>query len=322
MDRRSHSTPSGQGKALVLCRTPFQAVLVRNVLSRENIDRYDLIYFTQDNAEEDLNYFEELSATAEDAQYIFIEGQKYDILNHIKAYLSIKKRLKRTVYDEVFISSIDNLAFRKLAVSNKQSKIISFDDGTGHINLWTRSYNDELNAIRSVIRRTLFSVPSEKEFINIIYRHYSAYRSFENIMPSSIIRYVDLFQDLGGVLKGPAMKFFIGQPFDETEDMEYILKLKKYVYQNECDFYVLHPRERSALIERIPILAKEGRIAEEAIFKISRGRRIMIFGGFSTVLINISPAAAEKVMILRQNVARDKYYAEIGARAGCQIVFI
>ena len=88
------------------------------------------------------------------------------------------------------------------------------------------------------------------------------------------------------------------------------------------DFYVRHPRETFPLVKSVPILAKEGRIAEEAIFKASAGCRPVIYGHFSTVLINISPRLADKFMILRHNIERDRYYAELGKKAGCAIIYI
>jgi N-acetyllactosaminide alpha-2,3-sialyltransferase len=322
MDISDNSLTLRQRKALVLCRTPFQAVMIRHVLSRECIDRYDLVYLTQNNTDEDTHYFEELSASAEKAQYIFLEKQKYDILNHAKTYWNIKRNLKRSTYDKIIISSFDNLAFRKITVRNKHSEIISFDDGTGYL-IKPSKYLEEQHIIRSVIYGKLFLVPLKKDFIRRIDRHYSAYRHFENIMPPEIIRYVDLFQNQEVEnFREPAMKFFIGQPFEEFGDVKYVSNLKTYMSTIELDFYVRHPRESFPLIEGVPILPKEGRIAEDAIFKISRGRRPVIFGAFSTLLLNISPALADKAMILRHNVARDAYYAEMGEKAGCQIVYL
>ena len=75
---REHKNEQGQGtnaKALVLCRTPFQAIMVMAIIKEENIDAYDLVYFTQNDAEEDVFYFNLLSRQAEVAQYIYITPQ-------------------------------------------------------------------------------------------------------------------------------------------------------------------------------------------------------------------------------------------------------
>lgn len=318
----SNHLPACDLKTLVLCRTPFQAVILRQVLKCEGIARYDLVYFTQNNAEEDLCYFKELSAHAEQAQYLFLEKQKFDILNHLQAYLKVAKEIKKTIYAKVIISSFDNLAFRKLAVKNKHAQIISFDDGTGHINKYS-DYLLKKNKIKSLVYDQLFRVPPRNKFVACVKRHYSVYRDFENIMPRGIIEYLDLFAiSIAQKTCASSKKYFIGQPSEEFQDPKYVLNLKKHIENINFDFYVRHPRETLPLSIKFPVLEKQGRIAEEAILKSCGHGRPIIVGGFSTVLINISPILADKVMILRRNVGLDEYYAELGKKAGCEIIYI
>lgn len=308
---------------MVLCRTPFQAVIIRHVLKHERVDCYDLVYFTHDNAEEDIHYFNELSATADQAQYLFIERQRFDILNHIKVYRLLKRQIKKKNYTKVLISSFDSLAFRKIAVKNKGAEVISFDDGIGHI-VQDSAYLVDKSSVRIRTYELAFGVPPKKEFIGGIARHYSVYRDFENIMPKNIIRYIDLFDFPKRHLTNKnQIKIFIGQPFDESQDPIFISNLRRYLKQNHFDFYVKHPMESVPLLASIPMLSKEGRIAEEAILNSCGESRPLIVGCFSSVFFNISTDFAEKVIIFsRRNSEKYKYYAELGKKADCRIIYI
>lgn len=308
---------------LVLCRTPFQAVIIRQVLEEEIIKSYDLVYLTQDNSEEDIHYFNELSAKAGESQYIYIEKQRFDIFNHIIAYRRITDKIKIKKYTKYLMSSIDNLAFRKIFFKNKSATLISFDDGVGHI-ISISEYLIDKSYLKSIVYELMFNVLSKKETIKKIYRHYSVYSNYENIMPKNIVRHIQLFQFSNKFLSGnKQIKFFIGYPFNEYHDPIGVVRIEKYVKSKNIDFYVKHPRETVPLIDSIPLLSKEGKIAEEAIFNNCETGRPLIVSCFSSVLFNISKDIADKEMILLDdNSEATKYCAKLGEKAGCKIIYI
>lgn len=312
-----------QEKTLVLCRTPFQAVMLKAVLKKEGVDTYNLVYFTQDDSEEDRSYYKELTLRAEQAQYIYIKKQRYDIFNHIGLYWKISHRIKNQSYGRVMLSSFDNIALRKLAVRSKKARMVTFDDGTGHINKKSIYVSEELSR-RMSLYEWGFGIPNRGEFIRRVCCHYSAYPDFENVMPQKIITYIDLFAESQhySLEEMPGPVFFVGQPYSEYLSEQEIGALKNFIREREIDFYVKHPRESNPLFTDIPLLPKGGMIAEEAIFIASSGKRPVIYGGFSSVLFNISPTHADKVMLLRKNVAEDEYRAELGEKAGCKIEYI
>jgi hypothetical protein len=310
-------------KTLVLCRTPFQAVMISEVLGKESIKEYDLVYFTQNDSEEDNYYFRELLDCAEIADYIFIKRQRFDVLNHIELYRRTSRLIKDKCYDVVIVSSYDNLAFLKLAVKNLTAKIISFDDGVGYISK-SSSYTAETSNVRSILYRLLFRVPPRGELIARISRHYSCYPAFKNIMPEDIISYVRLFEEGPDFIQNDTkrIKLFIGQPFSEMCDLAYERRLKSYLNSLQFDFYVKHPREDVPLLDKIRLLDKHGRIAEQAIFEACGDSRPELWGPFSTVLLNIDPKTADKIMILSADREADSDHAKIAEKAGCKVIFI
>ena len=61
---RSAKGPISLTSALVLCRTPFQACLIPEVLRAEKVDDYELLYLTHQDSEEDVSYFKMLAVGA------------------------------------------------------------------------------------------------------------------------------------------------------------------------------------------------------------------------------------------------------------------
>ena len=306
----------------MICRTPFQAVMLKKIVELENANIYDLVYLTQDDAEEDRHYYNELAINARQSQYLYVKKQRFDILNHCFMYWRIKRQMKRQSYDLVLISSFDNLACQKLALNNKKAKIVSFDDGTGHIN--TNSiYLVGRAGYRAKLYEWAFGVSSMGDFLPQISHHYSAYPKFKHVMPREIVRYIDPFSFPKLThQKDQKLCFFIGQPYHEYLSKEDLAAYQRFIQKQNIDFYVKHPRESTPLIMDLPFLPKNGKIAEEAIFSTCQGKRPVIYGGFSSVLMNINPSQADKIMLLRNNVPEDAYYAELGQQAGCQIIYL
>ena len=303
---------------LLLCRTPLQSVIIKQILHEEQISSYDLVYLTQDNSEEDKHYYNELSWKAEYAQYIFVDRQKYDIFNHFKIYNALSRIIKKNKYNTIIISSIDNLSFRKILIKNKNAFLISFDDGTGHINL---SYQQKKN-IKTLAYEFAFRVKSQDTIKKRIFKHYSIYRKFDNIMPNNILKYIDLFSDNNNfpIIQKKIITIFIGQPFYEYCNISFIENLRQYVSENNFDYYVKHPRESDVLVNSIPLLPKNGKIAEEVLYSICKDSRILIVGCFSSVLININTNNAQKIMIIDKHDPFSEYYSQLGIDSNCEVI--
>ena len=310
-------------KTLVLCRTPFQAVVVKQVLKEERIDAYDLVYYTLNNSQEDRFYFSELSERAYRTQYLFLKGCRYDILNHVMVSYKLDLDIKNAAYSRILVSSVDIMAFRRMSCKKSVREVISFDDGAAHINPYFNRYTVDSKLMRVRIYEAVFHVPSKQKFIKNIARHYSVYPGYQHVMPSECLRYVDLFEfEKNNNCQDGVVSFFIGQPFSEDGMVDFTKKVESYLHGVGVDYYVRHPRETEILSEGYCLLDKQGRIAEEAIFEICKGKRPVIYGTFSSVLINIPASAADKIMLLSQGDALHRQYARLGEKAGCNIVYL
>jgi len=310
------------GSTLALCRTPFQAVLLKQVLKKECAGSYDLVYLTQNDSPEDRHYFSELSSDAARSQYLYLDRYRFDVLNHVVAFLKIEPGIRSRCYSRVLVSSIDHLGFRKIAWKARNAEIVSFDDGTGHVNQEARYFLAAAEG-RGRFYEVVFRVPSRIDFVKKIVRHYSIYPGYEHLMPSKILRYVELFDTYPDCTSsGGEVSFFIGQPFTEAYDNGYGKALASFVQQEKIDYYVQHPREITLINRNIKLLDKLGCIAEEAIIRATQGKKAVIYGGFSSVLINLPASKAVKVMLLSSSDPRHRHYAELGEKAGCRVVFL
>jgi len=316
---KNNNTRSGHELSAVFCCTPFQAVLLNQVLEHEAVTRFHLVYMSLRDSEENYYYFHELAKRAEEAQFIGVRRMKFDIFTHVASYLDINQKFRSSRYDKIILSSFDKLALRRFVAKHPDSQIVTFDDGSGNVNLQS-SLVFRRNPRREDIYATICGAPTHQSFINIVTKHYSIYPMFTNIMPIDLIKFVDLFSAPAHFgVAAPEISLFIGQPIEGASK---IRKMKEYISTIRPDYYVLHPREESPLVDGIALLEKKGKIAEEAIFELSRDRQLTVIGGFSSVLLNVSTRLAKKVMVLDGRDSTDRYLATLGEKAGCEIVFL
>ena len=316
--------PCENGRALTaaFCCTPFQAVLLKQVLREERVGRYRLAYLALRDSEEDRLYFRETAARAEHAQFIKARRSRPDILNHVAFYLAIDDKLKSGDYDKIILASFDSLALRRFVAKHRKAEVVTFDDGSANVN-WRSDYVAPRHRRRESVYAALFGAPTTRSFMGLVARHYSIYPNFANIMPKEIVRYVDLFPaPAAGTDRAAEMTIFIGQPVEGANAAARVERIRKYVSGMKLDYYVRHPREEAPLIAGAPLLDKKGRIAEEAIFELGKERRLTIVGGFSSVLLNVAPHLAKKVMLLNGDSEKDRYLATLGEKAGCEVVFL
>jgi hypothetical protein len=297
-------------------------VLLKQVLREERVGRFDLVYFAQRNSEEDRHYFKEYVGRARCTQFIEVRRARFSIFSHIASYLAIADRFKSSEYDKIILASIDSLALRRFVAKHRNAEVVTFDDGSANVNLRSR-YLVLQHRRRERVYAALFGAPTTQSFRRLVARHYSIYPGFANIMPREIVRYLGLFPTaVAGGGRAKEVTIFIGQPVDSASDAARAERIKAYVAGMKLDFYVQHPREESPLIAGAPLLDKKGRVAEEAIFELGKDHRVTILGGFSSVLLNIAPKFARKVMILNGDSGNDHYLATLGKRAGCEVIFL
>nr|WP_317200232.1 glycosyltransferase family 52 [uncultured Psychrobacter sp.] len=308
-------------KTLLIIRTPFQAWLALKVLEKEKTTNFDLLYFTQNDSKEDKYYYSQLALKARNVDYILVKPKKFDILSHVFFRIKVNKWYRDRTYDVVIFASINALVPNSLVAKQRRAKLITFDDGAANIVSKGIFYN-ELNSLRHrIYQLALGTVPLSVIKRRICY-HYTMYRSYENIVESERLRYIDYFIESIDNKLSDSKTYFIGAPFKEVMTQKQIDRLENYVKELNVDFYVTHPRERKELNIGAKVLKKNGRIAEEAIIVDAKDHPIILVGWFSSVMLNIGPLCKSKIVLLPKDSSQTPELFKLSKKAGCTPILI
>lgn len=314
---------TGLSNALFLCRTPLQARICLKIMETERPVSSDVLYFTHDDNESDRLYFARLRQHARHAQYLHVPPQRYSILSDVKAFALADKAFKRAGYDAAFFASIDSIFFRSIIKRQTGAVLHTFDDGTSNIiQDWYISYHQDDEPGRLRLYNALAGVESRRQIKNRSAKHYTIYKDFKNICPPEKLVYLDVFATTGRHPANPGTSFFIGQPFHEYLDQGKIARLRHFIENQQIDFYVAHPRETKTLTANVPMLKKNGELAETAIMQASAHGKPAIFAGFSTVLFNIPSDLADKYYLHFEGDSSDREMIALVAKAGCKVLSI
>lgn len=308
--------------SLVIIRTPFQAFLATKIIKVENIKSYDLIYFTQNDSEEDKYYYKLLSEKSSTSNYYYLKLQKPSILSSILFKLITRKWYSNKKYYSILCSSIDALFITSLIKHYSEAQLITFDDGTANINTES-SYFKERNNLRLKVYRHLLNSLTLNEIKSRINRHYTVYNDMQNIVPQNKIKPLsDILSIDSKKEESHSTTYFIGSPFEEDMTQRQITRLASFVRNLEIDFYVKHPREKQKLGINAPDLNKSGKIAEEAILESAYDTNIVLIGGFSSVLFNMGDLCQKRIVILAKDSEITEKLAKLSKSAGCEVVLV
>ena len=287
----------------------------------EEIIVFDLIYFTQNNSDEDKNYYQILSSKARNSSYYFVQPKRPSIFNCILLKVKSINWYSKIDYDNIFLASIDAKYITSLVRHYKKAKLITFDDGTANI-YKDDAYFIEPKQLRQYIYHFLIQSLTLDKIKSRIHHHYTMYKGFENIVEDSKLRFLDKIQcknikDFEGI-----KTYFIGTPFEEVMSAAQILRLEDFVKTQDIDAYVAHPRERNMLDIGVPILSKHGRIAEDAIIADAGNKRIRLVGWFSSVMLNLESVCESRIVLLPKDGVGSNELYELSKKSGCTPILI
>lgn len=309
---------------LLIIRTPFQAWLAERVLEKEKIDNFDLIYFTNNNSIEDIHYYKKLALKAKRSEYIFVSPQRINILSLITFKMRSKSWYKYCQYNIILCASIDSFYITSLIRSNRNCRLITFDDGTSNIDTKSSySYFKESKSIRDNFYRFMLNALSLGQVKSLIDRHYTMYDGYENIVDSSKLVFLDKLKRTSYKKKNTTKTYFIGTPFEEIMNDKEIRKLEGFLKNWECSAYVAHPRETRLLKIGAKILDKKGQIAEEVILEDAKDSSIILIGGnLSSVMLNIGHVCQEVIVILPQESKITPNISKMSIESGFKVTLI
>lgn len=309
---------------LLIIRTPFQAWLAERVLEKEKIDNFDLIYFTHNNSIEDTHYYKKLALKANKSEYIFVLPQRINILSLITFKIRSRSWYNYCQYNIILCASIDSFYITSLIRSNRNCRLITFDDGTSNIDTKSSySYFQESKSVRDRFYRFLLNALSLSQVKSLIDRHYTMYDGYENIVDSSKLVFLDKLKRPTYKKNNATKTYFIGTPFEEIMSDKEIKKLEGFLKNWEFSAYVAHPRETRLLKIGAKTLDKKGQIAEEAILEDAKDSSIILIGGnLSSVMLNIGHVCQEVRVILPHEAKITPNISEMSIESGFKVTLI
>lgn len=311
--------------SLLIVRTPFQGWLAQKVIAQESIKVFDLIYFTQNDSEEDRHYYNELSLQARNSGYYYTKPKKPGILSSIIFKLKTRQWYIDKSYEKVLCASIDAYYVTSLVKKHSGAILITFDDGVANIDT-TGIYFIEPTAKRAFFYKLLLNALSLKELKPFIQRHYTMYEGMENVVSLHRVVFLrKMFQrnsHKNTLSKEGTKTYFIGAPFEEEFTYKQIQRLTTVLNTFNIDFYIKHPRERKKINIKAPYLNKKGRIAEDAILIDAQNKDIILIGAFSTVMLNIGNLCAKRIVLLPKDSSTTEHLSKLSIDAGCELILI
>lgn len=306
---------------LLVVRTPFQAWLAQKVIEKEQAKSLDVVYFTQNDSEEDRYYYEQLALISERSEYIYVRPQRFDILSHAIFRLKAQKWYSSKKYNRVIYASINALVPNSLISNHKDSELITFDDGAANF-VSSGIFHDEDYSLRVTIYRTLLRSKSLREIKKRVVRHYTIYPNNENIVERKKLVLIEGWKKYSETSSINAKTYFIGSPFEEVMNPSQIFRMKDYIKNLGIDAYVVHPRESNILDLGVAALNKNERIAEDAIIADAGSRPIRLVGWFSSVMLNLETVCESRVVLLPKDSAKSSELYELSKKAGCTPILI
>jgi hypothetical protein len=296
----------------------LQARICLAIVRERALREFDLLYFTQNDNELDRTYFARLATLASRSDYIHVRRRRPDILNHVAAIWRVRSCPFLRGCSEIYLGSVDSLVFRHILSNNPAAVVHGFDDGAGNISPDTVLHTDRYR--KAALYGTAFHIPSTQSVKRRISQFFSIYPDFDNIVSRDKITPISLFQQVAYTRDASGPTFFIGQPFTEYLSPTQIQRLQRWLAAQQIDFYVLHPREAKPLISDLLILDKRGELAEDAILAAAKGAKPRIIGSMTSVLFNLSSAAADKVYLSLGSGELEMEYRRLAQKAGAVVL--
>lgn len=305
-------------KSLILCRTPLQAYLCQYLVTNGVITSFDLYYVSHQDHEADRFYYRELARHSLKSGYLVQKPLRPVILSNLIITRKIDQFTAGEKYSTIYLASIDSFPFGHV-LKNHAGAIVTFDDGAANV-ITPGAYDTHLS-LRDRFYRQIFGIPPPESIVKQSSGHFSIYKGLPNIVEKSRIRFIDIFGSYGtGIDAKNGVSFFLGQPFSEYLSGRQIKELQYYLEGANIDFYVKHPREGKLISDRFPVLETDGRLGEIAIMEAARSARPVIYGCFSSVLLNLSSAVAEKYYLSIPGSPLESRHCELVRGAGCNVI--
>lgn len=313
--------------SLFICLTPLQILIAEHLIAVKKIKNATVIILAyQNNKKYDFYYQKiKLSAVRVIRVNVIPKNTLTTIFYFFKLLLIVKLKLRKNIFEDVYIASIDNKYIHFIMSFISFHKLYTFDDGTANI-IATSSYYIE-TSVSDNAKEKILAFLGVKYNMNIIKKniceHYTLYDGLPNIVNQT--KFLALFPHQECNLKnnGKFIRIFIGQPLEESEVSFRVLK--EFFDEFHIDYYFPHPRESNLEKLHLPKIIHTDQIIEDYIKSSLNNNpeiNFEVYGLISTSILNLANMSQRiKVMCFYNDLLMNKYadYYKIVQKYGVSI---
>lgn len=308
-------------RALLLIRTPHQARIASEVLRKEKISEYDMLYFSQHASEEDITAFGVLDASSRRSYFIKCPSSSGYLRRTAHFWWKSRRANLEKSYDQVLVASVDEFVITRIGVARARN-LITFDDGYANFDRSGPYFMSPASQKVELYRR-LFGAPKLHDVLAKIDTHYTLHPNLPNIVESSRLEPIEVWRrPTRRAGSDAAKKYFIGQPFESYLSDREIQSLREAAEMLEPDVYLFHPMETKPLLPNTPREDKRGSLAEDVILRNLDKKPAHVIGGISTVLLNLAGFEIRLTMLVHRRRDNSPQIADLASALGIELVWI
>ena len=292
---------------LFFCRTPLQALIINKIIVSNSV-KCHVIYRPNNDSKKHRYYFKQI--VAENKTYIDHQPVSFSHgISTLIEWFLIPRKIRRTKYSNLYISSIGDSIFSFFAARNKFASINLFDDGVFNLN--PEYFNDWIKHTRwtDSLLRLVMKGESSLKTRQRINHHYTIYPKHLSFLGCQVTEITDLFRNLDSATPSnlnnskTKIRILLGSAYLPTEnDSETMMEASRnvthdsIVSSDKFDVFIPHPANKNQsykypdslkeIFDKSPI---DLMIAEDLVSAISNaGFKIIVYGFCSSALINIT----------------------------------
>ncbi|MEM1340809.1 MAG: glycosyltransferase family 52 [Pseudomonadota bacterium] len=299
-------------RSLVVCTSPFQAIIVQRIFHEGYLSDFDLLFVTEFDSAKHRHYFAQTALLAEKSLYLYIKKRK----NSLQFLNLFFNTLNFTRYNRVFISIIVPWYMRFILELHRDAVMVSFDDGWGNILERGRRLL-ELESEYDQLHAKYFDIPIERYLMRSV-KHFTFEDRYPCMFPNAELVSISIFRYPPDVARsrGEGIAVVAGHP---TNGSRILATAERFTQSVSYIYYVPHPREEvhESLTPEIEVIRTDKIIEEVIIDLLKESKDIMLIAGRSTSLLTLGEINIRKIYIIDDE---DDGFIELALHAGCEIV--
>ncbi|MDO4814836.1 MAG: glycosyltransferase family 52 [Gemella sp.] len=272
--------------SLLICQTPLQALVAEKIIEINPHKKFFPVYTAYEWNAKHENYAARLVEKCG-------RGIKKEIAN-LKQISELAKQVLELEFNEIYLASID-APLSLVVLSGKENlDVYTYDDGSANITPKSFYFRKNKNPVTYPglnITWDKFKVREKSK------KHYTIFDSDFNIVPSSKLERLDLFNfEKEESRQGKEVSVLLGQMIMNPGQNEMLMN--KIMQENNIDYFFPHPRE--GVLESLRDKTIETKlIFEEYYLELLKDYDVInIYHFYSTVAFNLRkhPRINEKIL--------------------------